>query len=387
MFLEKTIEKNPELVECAFQFLAQGDIQPDSYIIDVDRLLTNAKNILDVATRYNVKLYFMTKQIGRNPYIGKKLVELGYEGAVCVDYKEALSLGQRGVKIGHVGHLVQIPKQSILKILQLKPEILTIYTVEKAQEIAEVAKELNVEVDLMLRVLDTDDCIYEGQNGGIAIEKLEATAEKIQRLEHVNIRGVTSFPCFLYNEQTHTVEGTRNLATIKKALEIFKKMGIEITQVNLPSNTSMETIEMIHQAGGTHGEPGHGLSGTTPKHAIQSDGEIPAIVYASEISHTFGSKAYFYGGGHYRRSHMNKALVGQSLATAQMVDVLPLDPTAIDYYFEIDQPCNVSYPVVAAFRTQIFVTRSDVVLVEGLSKGKAHIVGVYDSQGRLREEC
>ncbi len=120
----------------------------------------------------------MTKQIGRNPYIGKKLVELGYEGAVCVDYKEALSLGQHGVKIGHVGHLVQIPKQSIPKILQLKPEILTIYTVEKAEEIAEVAKELNVEVDLMLRVLDTDDCIYEGQNGGIAIEKVRSDRRK-----------------------------------------------------------------------------------------------------------------------------------------------------------------------------------------------------------------
>lgn len=54
---------------------------PDSYLIDMDVLIDNAKKILEAAKVRNIRLYFMLKQLGRNPYIAKKLVELGYEGA------------------------------------------------------------------------------------------------------------------------------------------------------------------------------------------------------------------------------------------------------------------------------------------------------------------
>lgn len=64
---------------------------PDSYLIDMDVLIDNAKKILEAAKVRNIRLYFMLKQLGRNPYIAKKLVELGYEGAVVVDFKEARS--------------------------------------------------------------------------------------------------------------------------------------------------------------------------------------------------------------------------------------------------------------------------------------------------------
>jgi hypothetical protein len=36
-----------------------------------------------------------------------------------------------------------------------------------------------------------------------------------------------------------------------------------------------------------------------------------------------------------------------------------------------------------SFRTQIFDTRSQVILVEGLSVNSPKIIGRYDSQGRL----
>ena len=38
-----------------------------------------------------------------------------------------------------------------------------------------------------------------------------------------------------------------------------------------------------------------------------------------------------------------------------------------------------------AFRYQIFVTRSDVVLVKGIQSGKPEIIGVYDSLGSEKE--
>jgi predicted amino acid racemase len=41
--------------------------------------------------------------------------------------------------------------------------------------------------------------------------------------------------------------------------------------------------------------------------------------------------------------------------------------------------------VVLCFRTQIFVTRSDVVLVSGIQRGAVDVVARYDSLGNLLE--
>lgn len=113
--------------------------------------------------------------------------------------------------------------------------------------------------------------------------------------------------------------------------------------------------------------------------------ETPCIVYVSEISHNFEGKAYCYGGGHYRRSHMKYALVGRNLKNAQKMEVLPPSLESIDYHFELEKECEIGVAAVMAFRFQIFVTRSDVVIMEGIHKGKPEIVGVYDSLGRRKK--
>ncbi|PKM49298.1 MAG: amino-acid racemase [Firmicutes bacterium HGW-Firmicutes-7] len=381
MFLKKTIERNHRLVELAMEYISTGQIQPDTYVIDMDSLLDNAKEMLEVAKKSGIRLYFMTKQIGRNPYIASKLMELGFDGAVCVDYKEAQRLGSAGIKIGHVGHLVQIPKKCIKEILMYKPEIITVYSYDKAQEVSEVAIELDMQVDLMLRVVGDDESIYEGQKGGLNVEELEDIALKINKLENVKIVGITAFPCFLYDSDKEKVIETTNIKAIQAAKLILEKIGINLKQINLPSNTSVESIKMISYLGGTHGEPGHSLTGTTPGMATSSIGEIPSIVYASEISHTYGKHSYFYGGGHYRRSFVKNALVGKNLQTAKMANVLPLEPHSIDYYFELDTCFEVSVPVILAFRTQVFVTRSEVALVEGLHNNQPKIVRLFDALG------
>ena len=154
--------------------------------------------------------------------------------------------------------------------------------------------------------------------------------------------------------------------------------------INTPSATCVKTVDMMVRLGGNCGEPGHGLTGTTPLHAVSDQPEIPSMVYVSEISHNFLGKAYCYGGGHYRRSHMSHALVGKDERTARMLTVLAPSDESIDYHFGLSEQCEVGETVVMAFRSQIFVTRSDVVLVEGISSGRPKIVGVYDSQGRKK---
>ena len=112
MFTETLKRRNQKLINAAFQLHQEGCVTPDSYIIDVDIFLENAKKILNEAKKYGIKLYYMTKQIGRNPYLGKKLQEMGYSGVVAVDFREAeVFLSQRDTnKVHKVSGIGMSPK-------------------------------------------------------------------------------------------------------------------------------------------------------------------------------------------------------------------------------------------------------------------------------------
>ena len=387
MFLNQTIRRNRELAETAFMLHQEGRILPDSYVVDVDAFLENARRLLHKAEENHIKLYFMLKQIGRNPYLAKALVELGYSGAVVVDYREGLVMMRHNIPIGNVGHLVQVPGALIKNMVAYGPEVMTVYSREKIMEIQAAAAELGRRQALMLRVYGDFDMIYSGQTAGFHLDELKETAIWIKtECPQLEIKGVTSFPCYLYDETAGDVLPTRNLETVKCAVEILKSCGVDVTLVNTPSATCCHTIDKMVEFGGNCGEPGHGLSGTTPMHAEHDLEEIPAVVYVSEVSHNFMGNAYCFGGGHYRRSHVKHVLVGKSLKDSRDLTVIPPTDESIDYHFGISEECTVGDTAVMAFRFQIFVTRSDVALVKGIRKGCPEIIGIYDSQGRKKEE-
>ena len=387
MFLNQTIRRNRELAETAFMLHQEGRILPDSYVVDVDAFLENARRLLHKAEENHIKLYFMLKQIGRNPYLAKALVELGYSGAVVVDYREGLVMMRHNIPIGNVGHLVQVPGALIKNMVAYGPEVMTVYSREKIMEIQAAAAELGRRQALMLRVYGDFDMIYSGQTAGFHLDELKETAIWIKtECPQLEIKGVTSFPCYLYDETSGDVLPTRNLETVKCAVEILKTCGVDVTLVNTPSATCCHTIDKMVEFGGNCGEPGHGLSGTTPMHAEHDLEEIPAVVYVSEVSHNFMGNAYCFGGGHYRRSHVKHVLVGKSLKDSRDLTVIPPTDESIDYHFGISEECTVGDTAVMAFRFQIFVTRSDVALVKGIRKGCPEIIGIYDSQGRKKEE-
>lgn len=387
MFLNVTLKKNIDLIKATFFLHQKGKVLPDTYIIDVDTFLNNAKKLLEEANNKDIKLYFMLKQLGRNPYLAKELVKLGYSGAVVVDYKEALVMIKNNIPIGNVGHLVQIPKAILKKIVAYMPEIITVYSFEKIIEIDNVAKELNLKQNIMLKVYDDKDIMYSGQLAGFHLNTLESLVKEIKsKCSNIKIKGITSFPCFLYNYDKRDITPTNNLETIKKAIKILQNNNIKIDIVNTPSATCCNTISKIKNNGGNCGEPGHGLTGTTPMHAFYNLEEIPCVIYLSEISHNFKENSYCYGGGHYRRSHIEKALVGKCIEDSKIVKVTPPKDESIDYYFGINEQCCISSTVIMAFRFQIFVTRSDIALVKGIASGNFNIIGIYDSQGRKKEQ-
>lgn len=384
MFLDITLKRNPVLLKTAFNLHQKGAIRPDTYVLDLDAIVKNAAMIKEEADKYGVKLYFMTKQFGRNPYIASKLMELGYDGAVAVDFREAEVLYENGIKIGHVGHLVQVPSGEITNMLLKKPEVITVYSVEKAREISNAAVRLNITQNIMLRVVDKGDIIFPGQYGGLYLDELNDKAQEILDLPNIILYGVTSFPCFLMDKDSKTINETHNTDTVIKAKELLEdNFGIMLKEINLPSATCVDNIRKIAECHGTHGEPGHGISGTTPIHAERCGPEIPAIAYVSEVSHNLGDSTYCYGGGYYRRSYIKEALVGKDFNTAKKYDVVAPDNDSIDYYLELKNNANVGDTAVFSFRTQIFVTRSEVAVVEGISTRNPRVAGIYDSLGRL----
>lgn len=381
MFLSSTLRRNRELIEASFQLHQQGLILPDTYVVDLDTLKKNAKQMLAAANQQHTALYFMLKQLGRNPLIAKALVELGFEGAVVVDFKEAKVMMDHQIPIANVGHLVQAPKAMLKALVAYGCHYFTIFSVEKAREINECAKALGIRQKVLLKVVGPSDMIYSGQTAGFRLDVLPAVIEELKKLEAIEIAGVTSFPCFLYDEEKDTIAPTPNMESLLKAQEMLAEHGIEIENVNAPSATCTFTLNEMKGYPVNSGEPGHGLSGTTPLHAHKECVEIPCVTYVSEISHNFDERSYCYGGGFYRRSHVANALVGQSADHARLYHVEPPSLESIDYYFELDQPCTVSDTVVMAFRFQIFVTRSNVAVVEGIHTGEMKLLGIYNSLG------
>ena len=339
MFLKTVMERNQPLVRLGIEWQQNGVILPDTYLLDYDTILENARSIKQAGDANGVQNFFMLKQIGRNPLIARALTDMGYVGAVCVDFREALTMVENQIPLGNVGHLVQIPRAALKKILRAKPVIVTVYT-------------------------------------------LDSAVRAIEAMPNVEVGGVCSFPCFLYDEAAQDILPMPNLRTVQTAAEMLRARGYRDLMLNTPSATCTHSIPMIAAAGGTHGEPGHGLTGTTPYHAGHPDAEErPGYLYVSEVSHNLGDKAYCYGGGHYRRGHMKNALVGTTPENAKVVPVLPPDDSSIDYHFELQQNCPVSAAAVMAFRTQFFVTRSRVAVVKGLSSGKPELAGLYSALG------
>ena len=67
---------------------------------------------------------------------------------------------------------------------------------------------------------------------------------------------------------------------------------------------------------------------------------------------------------------------------AERMGVLPPSDECIDYHFGLSERARVGDGVLMCFRTQMFVTRSEVVVVSGLSSGVPRLEGVFDAQGR-----
>jgi len=379
MYLQRLIERNPRLLAAAVDLHQTGRIPPNTWVIDLDTIAENARSLSAEARRLGLATYVMSKQYGRNPYVSALALANGLDKMVSVDVQCSLLLRRYGIPVGHMGHLEQLPRHSVPDMVAMRPDVITVYNIEHARWIDEAAGALGIVQDLLVRVGAPGDIFFDGQEGGIAECDLPTLVGEVGRLRNVRLVGVTSFPCIRYNHRPdEPAEVTPNLRTIVRAAATLRDMGIAVTQINAPGNTSTMMLPLLAQHGVTHVEPGHGLLGTTPNHAfLGSLPERPAYAYVSEISHHVGDRAYAYGGGlfhdGYRSDMPMQALVGSTWdeagdnAVAYRHEVKQI----IDYHVVL-QPadrCRVGATALLGFRTQMQMTRSYIAPVSGLSGG------------------
>jgi len=390
MFLKKLCKRNPDFIHTVFFLHQKGLLPVNSYVLDLDTIGRNASLMVAEGNRLGLKVFPMTKQIGRNPNALDTLASKGLDAYVAVDMNCARPIHARGYHIGHLGHLVQVPKHEAKIAACMHPYYWTVFNKTKAREAAAAADMFGYKQALMARIFATGDTFYMGHEGGFPAKDILKIADFLDELSGSVFAGITSFPALLFNQDTQTVEPTPNMATLGKAAEILVKTGRSNIEINAPGTTSTRMMEILADIGATQVEPGHGLTGTTPLHAVEDLPELPAILYLSEISHIHLGKPYCFGGGLYIDpvfpDYDVQALIGKEGETAKSLSVKIPPANAIDYYgiitAEGNQNVEIGDTVVFGFRPQAFVTRAFVTSVSGISDGKPKVEGVFTSSGR-----
>jgi predicted amino acid racemase len=395
MFLEILRRRNPRFVEAAIALHRDRRIPANAYVLDLDTVEANARGLKAEADRHGLRVFAMTKQVGRSSGFCRAVMRGGIDRSVAVDMACARATHRAGLAVGHLGHLTQVPRaEARTAAASFRPDYWTVFNGEKSREAAEAAAAAGYVQPLLARIQAEGDTFYRGHEGGFPAGEIAAVADRLDGREGGSFAGITSFPALLFDPETRKVRPTPNLATLERAAEALAKSGRSGIEINAPGTTSSIVIGTLAEAGATQIEPGNGLHGTTALHVFEDLPEVPAVLYLTEVSHLSGGRAYCFGGGFYIDPifppYEVKAIVSDTPTTAEAalrgVEVPP--PSAIDYYAMIDasgpRAPRVGDTAIFGFRGQAFVTRAHVVGVSGISSGNPVVEGIENSFGELQ---
>lgn len=400
MLMQRVLERNAGMIDAAVELHQAGAVPANSWLLDLDAVAENARLIAEAAGSLGLTTYLMTKQISRNPIVTAVALSQGIDKTVAVDIHCAKLLHRYGLPVGHIGHLNQAPSHDVGRAVEMRPDLWTVYSVEAAARISEEAIARGLTQNLLLRVYRPDDVFFPGQEGGFREAEVIDAARQIMTFPNVRIVGTTSFPVLAYSfaEDSGLPGFNPNMETIvRTAQRLRDELGLDISVINAPGNTSSETLPMLNEAGATHVEPGHGLFGTTPYQMVMgTQPEKPAYVYVSEISHIYEGLGYAFGGGVWSLlqgflgpNWQLGGFVGSTPAAARdnALDYVHLDQI-IDYHLALAEGdrCRIGDTVVFPMYTQAQMTRTHVVPVSGISTGNLRVWGVFDHAATMLDD-
>ncbi len=394
MFLDVLLRRNRAFLEAAVALHQAREIPASSYVLDLDAIEGNSRAFCDEAHRRNMTVLAMTKQVGRAPGALDAMARGGTDGFVAVDMACARAIVANGHRLGHLGHLVQVPRAEAAEAAALEPDFWTVFSAGKAAEAATATGAAGRTQDLLVRVCAATDEFYPGHEGGVPLDELTELIDRLEAMPGARFAGLTTFPALLFDPATGGVRTTRNVETLARAAESARRrLGSDAAvEINAPGTTSVAVLDQLAGIGATQVEPGHGLTGTTPLHAVADLPEEPAICYLSEVSHLHAGVPLCFGGGFYVdpvfEPYGPKALIA---ADPEDLDEAPVamdfpDPAGIDYYARLHPPAarhvGEGDTVICGFRAQAFVTRATVAGLTGVRSGAPAVAGVWDTLGR-----
>ena len=393
MFLGSLLQRNPEFVRAAVELHQAGQVPANSCVLDLDAIEANTAVLCRRARGLGLAVYAMTKQVGRAPGALAAMAAGGADGFVAVDMACARPIVGNGHRLGHLGHLVQVPRAEAAEAAGMEPDYWTVFSVNKAAEAAAAARAEGRSQRLLVRVFGPGDEFYAGHEGGVALDGLTAMIDRIAALDGAEFAGLTTFPALLFDTSSGGARLTPNVGTLARAAEIARRHPScpQTLEINAPGTTSTEVLGLLADAGATQVEPGHGLTGTTPLHAVRALPEQPAVLYLSEVAHIHQSVPLCFGGGLYIDpvfgDYQVRAVVAHdpSEVSTEPVAVDMPDPAGIDYYARLHADAGRAVAegatVVFGFRVQAFVTRAFVAGLSGVSAGRPRVEGVWNGFG------
>jgi predicted amino acid racemase len=396
--------RNPELVRAAAALHASGELPPDCYVADLDSILSNARLIIDAANAAGIEILYETKQFARSAAICSALAGLGLQRAMAVDIEELYALERLNVRIGHAGHLGQLPQGDIEHVVRVtRPDYITVFSYEKAAYVARVAADAGLNQNIVLRVNGRGDYVPKTLTGGTPEGDVVAVIDAINRLDGVRFVGFTTYPAIRFDLQTQEWRVTPNFETmLRVAAHIEQGQGIEVTHINPAGNVCVASLPLLANTGATHCEPGQAFVGGLVGNAFRAEPEVPALAYVTEVTHFLEEVPYVYAPSmvanattgiwhtfHYDSlgagvSHDGGDPITSRLQAPPQVFTAS-DPTYFMYgalHPTAGTSVRVGDTVVFGFRTQLYRTNGGkLAVVEGVQRGAPTILEICDRNG------
>lgn len=247
MFLRSLLDRNPGFVQAAVELHQAGKIPANSYVLDLDAIEANASVLCTRARTLDLTVYAMTKQIGRAAGAMAAMAAGGVDGFVAVDMACARPITRNGHRLGHLGHLVQVPRAEAGEAASMAPDYWTVFSANKATEAAAAARANGRTQRLLLRVFDPGDTFYAGHEGGVPLGDLGSAVDVIAALDGAEFAGLTTFPAMLFDERRGSVAATRNVETLARAADLVRRHPAcpDRLEMNLPGTTSTEVLGLL----------------------------------------------------------------------------------------------------------------------------------------------
>jgi predicted amino acid racemase len=394
--------RNPRLIEATATLHREGEIPPDCYVVDLDRIAANCRVLATAIADTRLGTFFETKQFGRCPPICATVRENGFDTALAIDMEELYALERLGVPIGHAGHLGQIPAADVEHVVaSTRPQFITVFSLDKCQQIARVAASNGLVQPIVLRVDGPGDIVARSLAGGVAESDAMRMIADIDRLDGVRFAGFTTYPAIRFDLGRQSWVTTSNFETMTRLAErAQRELGIEVGHINAAGNVCSASVDLIAGAA-THCEPGQAFVGGLVANAFVDQAEVPAMAYVTEVSHVVAGVPYVFASSWLANNTVGiwnqldyDALLGTipgagggagRAVVAKPQQFAASDPTAFMYNAvkPLDgRGAKVGDTLVFGFRSQLYRANGGLLaVVDGLASATPRLRGLFDRNG------